>query len=442
MASPAAPPDTPRTKVEDKNFFHLTIIIIFGVFATTLPQPQVLGKLPLQHLLKDTLQVKPDQMSFFFLACGLAWYIKPLAGIFTDAFPIFGTRRRHYMLISCVLAALSWIGLWVAWEKFGTYSALLWGSIIVNVFMVMASTVTGAFLVEAGQSFGATGRLTSVRMFVQNACLTFNGIGGGLLASVAFLWTAGVNAALVLSLFPIVYIFLREKRVRGTNAQSFENAGRQLSTIGKSPVLWAGLGFIFLFYFAPGFSTLQYYRQTNELKFDSKYIGILQTIGGSSALVASIIYAYMIKRVQLKTMIFIGILLAGLGTIFYLPMFYTNRITAIPVEMQNGLLFGLAEIALMDLAARATPVGCEGMGFGLILSMRNVAIFGADYLGSKAQGAYPKILTFSTMVWINSATTLIVLVLLPFLPAAIMRTKDKARASEPDPELRAPEDDI
>ena len=46
------------------------------------------------------------------------------------------------------------------------YGALLFGAMTVNLFMVMASTVTGAFLVEAGQRMSATGRLTSLRMLV------------------------------------------------------------------------------------------------------------------------------------------------------------------------------------------------------------------------------------------------------------------------------------
>jgi pimeloyl-ACP methyl ester carboxylesterase len=32
---------------------HLALVIVFGIFATTLPQPQALGKLPLQFLLKN-----------------------------------------------------------------------------------------------------------------------------------------------------------------------------------------------------------------------------------------------------------------------------------------------------------------------------------------------------------------------------------------------------
>jgi BT1 family len=82
-----------------------------------------------------------------------------VAGILTDAFPLFRIRRRHYLLISAGLASASWIGMIILPHRYG---ALLWGAMTVNLFMVMASTVTGAFLVEAGQSLGATGRLTAL----------------------------------------------------------------------------------------------------------------------------------------------------------------------------------------------------------------------------------------------------------------------------------------
>ena len=441
MATVAVPPEPAKTKFEDRSLMTLTIIIIFGIFATTLPQPQVLGKLPLQFLMKNTLHVSRTDMAKFFLLCGLAWYIKPLAGILTDAFPIFGTRRRHYMLISSILAAASWIGLFVAWGMFHSYNALLYGAIIVNLFMVMASTVTGAFLVEAGQSFGATGRLTSVRMFVQNTCTFLNGYFGGLLASVAFLWAAGVNAVLILTLVPVTYIFLREKRVRAGNQQAFANAGRQLSTIGKSSTLWWGLIFIFLFYFAPGFSTLLFYKQTDPivkggLAFDPKFVGLLQTIGGGMGLLGAVVYGFLIKKFSLRSMIFLGVATAGTFTLFYL--FYNSKNAAVLIDGQNGFFFTLAEISLMDLAARSTPVGCEGLGYGLILSIRNLALFGADYVGSYF--ADKQHIPFNTMVYVNAGTTLIVLILLPFLPAAVMRSRDAM--SQGAQELRAQPDDV
>ena len=91
----AATSDSLQTKVEDRNLLHLGLIIVFGIFATTLPQPQVLGRLPFQFLLKNELSVTREQMAAFFFWCGMAWYLKPFAGILTDAFRLFGTRRRH-----------------------------------------------------------------------------------------------------------------------------------------------------------------------------------------------------------------------------------------------------------------------------------------------------------------------------------------------------------
>jgi len=154
--------EPPRTHLADLNKTHLAIIIIAGIFATTLAQPQVLGKIPLQNILKNELHVEPSKMADFFFWCGLAWYFKPFAGILTDAFPLFRTRRRWYLLLSSALAAVCWVGLGHVPQ---TYSNLLWAAIVVNFFMVIASTVVGAYLVESGQRLGATGRLTALRQF-------------------------------------------------------------------------------------------------------------------------------------------------------------------------------------------------------------------------------------------------------------------------------------
>jgi BT1 family len=411
--------DNLRTKVEDRNLLHLGLVIVFGIFATTLPQPQALGKLPLQFLLKNEVHVTREQMAAFFFWCGLAWYLKPLAGILTDAFPLFRTRRRHYLLISSVLASASWIGMTFVAHRYG---ALLWGAMIVNLFMVMASTVIGAFLVEAGQSLGATGRLTALRIFVSNFCALIQGPLGGLLATGGFMWAAGANAAFVFSIFPIAYIFLRERpAAKGWGNEVFQNAGQQLITIVRSRNLWMALLFIALFYFSPGFSTPLFYKQTDELHFSKQAIGNLGVFGGSFGILAAVVYSQLIKRVQIRTMLLIGVATAAAGTLLYL--FYSTWTRAIFIESQNGFFFTIAELALLDLAARATPNGCEGLGYSLMLSIRNVALFGADIVGSHlADHKWP----FASLVYLNAGTTAIVLLLLPFLPAALMHSKDKA----------------
>jgi predicted MFS family arabinose efflux permease len=406
-------------KVDKRNLLPLGLIIVFGIFASTLPQPQVLGRLPLQFLLKNEVGVTREQMAAFFFWCALAWYLKPFAGILTDAFPFFGTRRRHYLLFSSVLSALSWIGIGFLPHKYG---ALLCGALTVNLFMVMASTVTGAFLVEAGQRMVATGRLTALRMFVTNFCGLIQGPLSGLLATAGFMWATGANALFALTIFPIAYIFLKEQRVAQQGSSAIlQNAGQQLKTIIRSKNLWMALLFIALYYFSPGFSTPLFYKQTDELHFSKQAIGNLGVFSGAFAILAAILYGLLIKHVHIRILLFIAIATAAAGTLFYL--FYSTWTRALLIESQSGFFGGLAEIAILDLAARATPKGCEGLGYSLMLSIRNVAASGADVVGSYLADHNWQ---FAHLVYLSAGTTAIVLILLPLLPAALMRSKDTA----------------
>jgi MFS family permease len=409
----------PLTKVHKRNLLPLRLIIVFGIFASTLPQPLVLGRLPLQFLLKNDVHVTREQMSAFFFWCTLAWYLKPFAGILTDAFPIFGTRRRHYLLFSSVLTALSWIGMGFLPPKYGT---LLCGAMAVNLFMVMVSTVTGAFLVEAGQRVSATGRLTALRMFVSNFCGLIQGPLGGLLATAGFMWATGANAVFALTIFPIAYIFLKEQPATQQRSNVvLKNARQQLKTIIRSKDLWMALLFITLFYFSPGFSTPLFYKQTDELHFSKQAIGNLGVFSGGFAILAAILYSQLIKRVHIRFLLFIGVATAAAGTLIYL--FYSTWTRALLIESQNGFFFGLAELAILDLAARATPKGCEGLGYSLMLSLSNVASSGADVVGSYLADHHWQ---FADLVYLNAGTTAIVLILLPVLPATLMQSKDTA----------------
>jgi len=412
----SAPAGT-RIEVENRMLLPMGLIIVFGIFASTMPQTTALGRLPLQFLLKNEVNVTREQMAAFFFWTGLAWYLKPLAGILTDAFPFFGTRRRHYLLFSSVLTALSWIGMNFIPRKYGS---LLLGGMTVELFMVMGSTVIGAFLVEAGQRIEATGRLTALRMLVFNFCTLIQGPLGGLLSTAGFIWATGVNAALALTIFPIAYIFLKEQRVAQDRSSGvFQNASEQLKTILRSRNLWLAVLFIALFHFSPGFSTPLFYKQTDELHFSKQAIGNLGVFGGAFAILAAILYSQLIKRFSIRILLLMAVAMSACGTLVYL--FYSSWTRAMFIESQNGFFFGLAEVVLIDLAARATPKGCEGLGYSLILSVRNLALFGADIVGSYlVDHKWP----FAHLVFLNAGTTAIVLVLVPLLPVALMRSKD------------------
>ena len=401
----------------DKALTYAAIIIVAGVLATTLAQTQVLARLPLQNLLKNELHADRTANAAFFFWAGLAWYLKPLAGILTDAFPLFGSRRKSYILISSILAALSWLALIVTPHR---YRDLLLVVIVINTFMVVTSTAVGGYMVETAQASSGSGRLTAIRQFIQQACFVINGPVAGYLASIAFGWTAAACGGIMLMLAPVTMLFLREPRQRVDSREVLANAKGQLVNIATARTMWAAAGLMALFYIAPGFATALFYKQQNDLHFTTQIQGFLQLISGVCGILAAIGYGFLCRRINLRTLLIGCMLIATAANLGYL--FYSSLGHAQAIEGLNGFGYTLAELALMDLAVRSTPAGSEGLGFSIMVSVRNLALFGTDWFGSNLLDHYH--LSFSSLVIANSATTLIAVPLVFLLPRLIVAHKD------------------
>jgi Na+/melibiose symporter-like transporter len=395
-----------------------TVIIASGVFATTLAQPGLL-RLPFQHILKSDLGVSPHEMAAFFAAAAVAWYFKPLAGLLSDSVPLFGSRRRHYLIVSGTAAAVLWLVVALVPR---TYPMVLATVILLNAALVMGSTVAGGLLVEAGQRYGRTGRLTSVRYVVQSACVLLAGPLGGMLATRPFWQTGALGAAVAVSVVPVAVVLLHEPPAARKRAGAWGDAGRELSTLMSAGPLWRAVGLMALLYAAPGFATTLYYRQTDTLGFSPEFIGTLAFVGGALALGGAALYGLACRHLTLRRLLQIGIGCSALAMLGYL--FYASKVTAVVIEAQAGLFVTLAELALMDLAARATPRGSEGLGFALMMSVRNGALALADMVGASLieQGW----MSFSALVVLNAAVVAVAVLAIRTVPAALLDRREAA----------------
>jgi len=412
MATP-----TPTRQRPDKALLYAALVIIAGVLATTLAQTQVLARLPLQNLLKNELNADRTANAAFFFWAGLAWYLKPLAGILTDAYPLFGSRRKSYIVLSASLAALSWLVLIVTPHQYGN---LLFVVIVINVFMMTTSTAVGGYMVETAQATAGSGRLTAIRQFIQQACFVVNGPVAGYLASIAFGWTAAACGGIMFLLVPVTILFLQEQRRRLDSREVLDNAKKQLYKIETARTMWAAAGLMALFYIAPGFATALFYKQQNDLHFTTQTQGFLQLIAGVSGISAAIGYGVLCRRLNLRTLLVWCMLVATIANLGYL--FYSSLGRAQAIDALNGFGYTLAELALMDLAVRSTPAGSEGLGFSIMISVRNLALFGTDWFGANLLDQYH--LSFAFVVIANSATTLIAVPFVFLLRRSIVARKD------------------
>jgi len=261
--------------------------------------------------------------------------------------------------------------------------------------------------------------VSAVRQALTSAVSLGNGVLGGYLAAIAFGWTVGIAAGLLLALAITTYFVLNERPTAMRNTDALDLAKRELGAMVRSRTLWAAGIFLALVYISPGFTTPLLFMQTDTLKFSPPYIGLMESIEGAAGLGGALIYGVGCRRFNLRQLLTTAIALNVTVTLLYLRY---SHATAPFIHAIVGFAVICSELALMDLAVRSTPPGCESLGFSLMMSARNFALGGSDVIGSWLIDSHGWV--FHELVWLNAGTTALVLVFIPFLPRAVMSRSD------------------
>jgi predicted MFS family arabinose efflux permease len=420
MSAPADEP-APPVAASEPSPRSLIAVIAAGIFVTGFGWPGSFARLPFNLLFKNQLHLSALDVSEFWAVSLLVWYVKPLVGFVCDAYPLFGTRRRGYLLVGTVLTGLFWLMFAVVPRHYVPFMLVM---TVLNIALVAVSTVVGGLQIEVSQRHGASGRLASLRTGLEGVMNLLGGPVGGWLAVCAFGWTTVAGALVMFSFLPVVYWFYPEPRGARANTAIWSTARSHFKTIIGSRAMWGATGLLFLSYLAPGFQTPMLYYQQDVLKFGPRYIGFLQFLGGAGGIIGAAAYGYLCRRLPLKVTLVAGILLNAAVILLYLR--YDSARSAALIDGAVALLGTLATLPIYDLAARATPAGSESFGFGLMMSIRNVALFAiSDPFGSYLYDHYH--IGFKQLVWLNAGSSAVVLFFVPLLPAALLASREEPR---------------
>lgn len=413
---------SPSSAVTNHSLLVAGIVIGVGFLATTLAQPRVLLHIPLQNLLKNVLHADRSTNAAFFFWVGLPWYIKPLIGVLSDAFPILGHRRKSYILIGAVASVAAWLLLIRATNS---YSELLVICMMANLATVVASTALGGYMVEVAHATSGAGRLTSLRNLAMQFSYLVAGPAGGFLGTLALGWTALACGAISFLVVPVGWWLVREPYHQPGRSGVLQNVGQQLRVMVRARALWAAATVAALFFVAPGLSTTLFYLQQNTLHLSTEGQGYLGFLSACAGMFAAAVYGFFgARRFRLRTLLLACLLFNAFVTLGYL--FYDTYLHAQAIEAVNGAGTALGEIVVMHLAVRATPAGSEALGFAVLMAVRNLFMWGGDWLGSALiESAH---VHFDALVYINAGTTLLAALLVLVLPKALVNARDKAES--------------
>lgn len=405
------PPDAARLR-------PALLLLGAGYFFLTLcDSREGIANLALRYLLKDELRLTATQMAAFFVVIKLAWYCKPLAGLVTDNVRLGGTRRKGYLVVFSLVAAALWGALVFTPHAYGPLLAVV---VAINFALMITHATLGGVLVEVGQAFRATGRVSAVRSGVESLGWLVTGLSAGWIA--ANLGHHGFwLTALLMALLALIFArSLREERGPAAGAATLASIVAQCRELARTPTLWTAAGFWVLVKFSPGFGTPLFYHQSETLRFTPQHVGYLGFASAIAGLLGSVVYLRLCRRVALSRLLWIGVSLHAVAALAYFA--YGSLGAALVIEATYGLCTALALMPIFDLLARATPKASAALGYALIFSLGSLSVSGSDLVGSWLYERLDR--SFTGMILLNSGTSALVLLAIPFLPRALVASRD------------------
>src|SRR6266446_3308584 len=194
--------------------------------------------------LKERLGMSPSQVGKFGTIILLPWVIKPLYGMISDSFPLFGTRRKSYFLLTSALATLAGIALGLVGEP--TYSKLAVFMLIMGLGIAFTDVLTDAMMVENGKPLGLTGAFQSVQWTAINVAILLVGIVGGYLAQHRLLQAGFLIAACFPFLALVMGVAFIHEAPAKSQREEFREAWRGIRSAVRDRTMWVfgGIGMI------------------------------------------------------------------------------------------------------------------------------------------------------------------------------------------------------
>lgn len=355
----------------------LTVYFVQGILG--------LARLAVSFFLKDELLLSPVQVSALLGIVALPWIIKPMFGFISDGLPIFGYRRRPYLILSGLLGTISWVSLaTIVHDRWAATIAIALGSLSVAVSdVIVDSLVVERARVESQADAGS----------LQSLCWGASAVGGlitayfsGLLLEHFTTRTVfGITASFPLIVSCIAWLIAESpvsKDSNGnTNTLSIKHQIGQLRQAITQKTIWLPTAFVFIWQATPTADSAFFFFTTNELHFAPEFLGRVRLVTSIASLIGIWIFQRFLKSVPFRVIFgWSTVISAVLGMTMLLLVTHTNRALGIDdhwFSLGDSLILNvMGQIAYMPvlvLAARLCPPGVEATLFALLMSVSNLA---------------------------------------------------------------------
>lgn len=417
-----------------------------------------LARLAQTFLLKDEFHLGPAELSATLGLLSLPWTIKPLYGFLSDGFPIFGYRRRSYLVLAGFVGFLSYLvlafGLDTVTSADGVDTSMALTVAVISLILSSASialsdVVADGIVVQKTREASERGD-DAIAGGLQSLCWGSAAMGalisayfsGSLLESMNPREVFGLASVLPLLVSGISFLMQEEPvgklktsngdihSIEGNNdemEQAEAPISEQISSLWaalRQPSIYKPVLFLFLWKATPTSDGAMLYFMTNDIGFGPEFLGRARLVTAASSLFGVFLYNQYLKRVPIKDVLFwTSIASVPLGLTQLLLISHYNRELGIPdgafVIGDDAVLSILGEFAFLPtlvLAARLCPPGIEAVLFATLMSIYN----GASTVGTEIGAALTKTLSVTETDFSNLALLTIICNVSSLIPLVLI----------------------
>ncbi len=319
-----------------------------------------------------------SKITFIVSIVSIPWFLKIFYGAISDAFPIFGLRRKPYLVICAFLSSLGWLLLSILppSEKW-----LIVAMTTANLGLAATDVITDGLVVEYSRK-GSAQAYQAIAWGARSLGAVASGFTGGILAAkvtpqTVFLITAALP---LFSLFAV--IFLREKPWKGkakVGHNLFAPIIKSFWCIISSDLKWFVL-LLFLLSSSVAIGTPLFFYMREVLKFDEIFLGVLNSVTWFGAIIGCFIFLNVFKDVPLHRALCCAVLVGFFDILMTLAI--QDHPSAFIVSLFLGILGYMVLLPLFSASATlAHSTGVEGSLFAILMSLFNLGQALASFLG-------------------------------------------------------------
>jgi folate/biopterin transporter len=394
-----------------------------------------LARLAVSFFLKDELALSPAQVAALMGIAALPWVIKPLFGFLSDGLPLFGYRRRPYLILSGLMGTVAWLSLATvvntAWAATG---AILLSSLSVAISdVIVDSLVVERARKESLSDSGSLQSLTWGASAVGGLITAY--LSGWLLQHFTTQTVFAITATFPLLVSAVAWLIAEETVDSRPNVATVWSQVKQLRGAVTQKAIWLPTAFVFIWQATPSADSAFFYFTTNELGFEPEFLGRVRLVTSIASLIGIALFQRFLKNIPFRILMgWTTVLSSVLGMTALILVTHTNRALGIDDHWfslgDSLILTVMGQIAFMPvlvLSARLCPEGVEATLFAVLMSVWNLAGLLSHEIGALLTHLLGVTETNFDKLWllvvITNVSSLLPLPFLGWLPAADPQTE-------------------